>query len=62
MTKVLYDFMQLKDNPADIVDGSDELLPEAERVTEADREHELAGALRRIQERRKREAGKSAAE
>ncbi|MFG1466573.1 hypothetical protein V5F77_27485 [Xanthobacter sp. DSM 24535] len=48
--KVIYDFMELRDDPADLIDGSDEMLPEADRVTEADRMSPLAGLLRRIQD------------
>lgn len=53
MKKVLYDFMKLQDDRADLVDGSDELLREDERVTVEDLAHELAGALRRVQVARK---------
>jgi hypothetical protein len=47
MKTVIYDFMELNGDPADFIDGSDEMLRPEDRVTEADRRHPMAGLLAR---------------
>ncbi len=46
---VIYDYMKLQHDRADLVDGSDEILPEDERVTEARYRDPAYGAFRRAQ-------------
>ncbi|GLK85696.1 hypothetical protein [Ancylobacter defluvii] len=57
MKAVIYDFVELKHDRSELVDGSDEVLREEERVSDAHRRSSAYGLLRRAQDTRRAEAG-----